>query len=170
MDEHNVKSSVEIAQPPEIRVKVEPESISDGSSSADFRPGAESAFWSQLLSDIGDHFDPHLRRVSRVAICGPNRLELGFNKSYLFAKSYCEQPQVRGQLEQAVSRLAGCPVQVTFIVIDDGAADEAASMPTSVRRMDLSTDGDPFVEKVLELFGGKVVKKVVLDHIGTDKE
>ncbi len=169
-DEHNVKVSAEVAQPREFLAKISPESISDGSSSAYFHPETESAFWSQLLSDVGDHFDPHLRRVSRVAICGPNRLELGFTRSYLFAKSYCEQPQVRGQLEQAVSRLAGRPVQVAFAVIDDGAADEAAPMPTSARRMDLSTDGDPFVEKVLELFGGKVVKKVILDHIRPEKD
>ena len=141
-------------------------------SSTDFRPGTESAFWPQVLADIGDDVEVHLRKVGRAAICGPNRLEIAFPKSYLFGKTLCEKPEVRGRLEEVVSRLAGKPVQVAFTVTDDDPPTEPATPRIAVpnRRMDLSTNGDPYVEKAIELFNAKIMKKeaVTRTSAGTD--
>ncbi len=141
-------------------------------SSADFRPGEESGFWSQVLSDIGDDFGIHFRKVVRVAICGPNRLELVFPKSYLFSKSFCEKIEVRGRLEEIVGRLAGKPVQVTFTVTDDGPPAESATPRTATpnRRMDLSTNGDPYVDKAIELFNAKIMKKEAVTRVNAGSD
>ena len=109
--------------------------------------------------------------MARTAISGPNRLELGFPKSYLFAKSYCEKVEVRGRLEEVVFRLAGKPVQVVFAVIDDAPSGEPTTRTAApVRRLDLSTNGDPYVEKAIELFNAKIMKKeaVTRSPTGTD--
>ena len=132
-------------------------------SSSDFQPGSESAFWAQVLSEIGDDVGSALRKAGRVAIRGPNRLEVEFPKSYLFAKSLAEQPEARQKLDSVVAKLAGRPVQVVFSVSDEPVSNgESAPVPKPVRRMDTSTNGDPYVEKAIELFNAKIMKKEAL--------
>lgn len=129
-------------------------------SSGDFQPGSESVFWTQVLSEVGDDVGNTLRKAGRVAIRGPNRLEVEFPKSYLFAKSLAEQPEARQKLDSVVARLAGRPVQVVFGFSDDPAQNgDSVQVPKPTRRMDTSTDGDPYVEKAIELFNAKVMKK-----------
>ena len=129
-------------------------------SSGEFQPGSESAFWAQVLSEIGDDVGNALRKASRLAIRGPNRLEVEFPKSYLFAKSLAEQPEARQRLDSVVARLAGRPVQVVFGVSDEPSPNgESVQVPKGARRLDTSTDGDPYVEKAIELFNAKVMKK-----------
>lgn len=130
------------------------------SSSQDFRPGEESRFWPQVLSEVGDDVGSALRKASRVAICGPNLLEVEFPKSYLFAKSLAEKSEARQRLDSAVARLAGRPVQVVLRVSEESVS--SAESPVSAkptRRMDTSLHGDPYVEKAIELFNAKVLKK-----------
>ncbi|HLQ46376.1 MAG TPA: hypothetical protein VK137_16655, partial [Planctomycetaceae bacterium] len=70
-----------------------------------------------------------------------------------------------------VARLAGSPVQVTFTETEDSPPAEPANRTSaSNRRMDLSTNGDPYVDKVIELFSAKVMKKeaVTQTNIVTD--
>ena len=129
-------------------------------SSGDFQPGSESAFWAQVLSEVGDDVGNALRKASRLAIRGPNRLEVEFPKSYLFAKSLAEQSDARQRLDSVVARLAGRPVQVVFGISDEPAQNgESVQAPKPNRRMDTSTDGDPYVERAIELFNAKVMKK-----------
>ena len=140
-------------------------------SSFEFRSGAETAFWAQVLTDLGDDVGKHFRKVARTAISGPNRLELVFPKSYLFAKQVCEKVEVRSRLEEVVFRLAGKPVQIVFSVTDDTQTDEpiAKSAPPT-RRLDLSTNGDPYVDKAIEIFNAKIMKKDAVNRTvtGTD--
>ena len=132
-------------------------------SSGDFQPGSESVFWTQVLSEVGDDVGNALRKASRIAIRGPNLLEVEFPKSYLFAKSLAEQPDARQKLDSVVARLAGRPVQVVFGFSDEPAQNGVpVQIPKPTRRMDTSTDGDPYVEKAIELFNAKVMKKECL--------
>ena len=140
-------------------------------SSFDFRPGVEIAFWAQVIADLGDDIGKNFRKVVRTAISGPNRLELVFPKSYLFAKQFCEKVEVRGRLEEVVFRLAGRPVQVVFSVTDDTPPDEPTTRTAApARRLDLTTNGDPYVDKAIELFNAKVMKKEAVNRSssGTD--
>lgn len=130
------------------------------SSSTEFQPGSESAFWTQVLSEVGDDVGSDLRRASHVAICGPNLLEVEFPKSYFIPKSRVERPEARQRIDSVVARLAGRPVQVVFSVADEPATnEESVQVPKPARRMDTSTNGDPYVEKAIELFNAKVMKK-----------
>ena len=132
-------------------------------SSGDFQPGSESIFWAQVLSEVGDDVGNNLRKASRTAIRGPNRLEVEFPKSYLFVKSLVEKPEARQKLDSVVTRLAGRPVQVVFTISDEPASNgEPAPAPKPVRRMETSTNGDPYVEKAIELFNAKIMKKEYL--------
>ncbi len=132
-------------------------------SSGDFQPGSESNFWAQVLSEVGDDVGNNLRKASRTAIRGPNRLEVEFPKSYLFAKSLVEKPEARQKLDSVVARLAGRSVQVVFTISDEPVSNgESAPAPKPVRRMETSTNGDPYVEKAIELFNAKVMKKEYL--------
>ncbi len=140
-------------------------------SSLDFRPGAETAFWAQVIAELGDDIGKNFRKVVRTAISGPNRLELVFPKSYLFAKQFCEKVEVRGRLEEVVFRLAGKPVQVAFSVTDDIPPDAPTTRTAApTRRLDLSTNGDPYVDKAIELFNAKIMKKEAVNRAvtGTD--
>jgi DNA polymerase-3 subunit gamma/tau len=129
-------------------------------SSGNFQPGLESTFWAQVLSEVGDGVSNALRKASRVAIRGPNLLEVEFPKSYLFAKSLAEQSEARQKLDSVVARLASRPVQVIFRISDEPASNgESVQAAKSTRRIDTSTDGDPYVEKAIELFNAKVMKK-----------
>ena len=129
-------------------------------SSGDFQPGSESSFWAQVLSEVGDDVGNALRKAGRLAIRGPNRLEVEFPKSYLFAKSLAEQPEARQKLDSVASKLAGRPVQVVFSVSDEPVSNgDSVQAPKPVRRMDTSTNGDPYVEKAIELFNAKIMKK-----------
>ena len=132
-------------------------------SSGDFQAGSESAFWAQVLSEIGDDVGNALRKASSVAIRGPNLLEIEFPKSYLFAKSLAEKLDARQRLDSVVARLAGRPVQVVFGVSEEPVPiGESVQVPKPTRRMDTSTNGDPYVEKAIELFNAKVMKKECL--------
>ena len=132
-------------------------------SSGDFQPGSESIFWAQVLSEVDDDVGNNLRKASRTAIRGPNRLDVEFPKSYLFVKSLVEKPEARQKLDSVVARLAGRPVQVVFTISDEPVSNgEPAPAPKPVRRMETSTNGDPYVEKAIELFNAKIMKKEYL--------
>ncbi|MFM9962307.1 MAG: DNA polymerase III subunit gamma/tau [Planctomycetaceae bacterium] len=153
-------TGLEPAQPQSPAASALPVSVQTTPSRGDFQAGSESVFWAQVLSEVGDDVGTALRQAGRVAIRGPNRLEVEFPKSYLFAKSLAEKPEARQKLDSVVARLAGRPVQVVFGVSDEPAQNgESAPAPKATRRMDTSTDGDPYVEKAIELFNAKVMKK-----------
>ncbi len=158
---HPPDQSVAEAVPPSVfsQSSAVPESVSSPSS-GDFLAGSESVFWAQVLSEVGDDVGNALRKAGRVAIRGPNRLEVEFPKSYLFAKSLAEQSEARQRLDSVVARLAGRPVQVVFGISDEPApTGDSVQAPKPNRRMDTSTDGDPYVERAIELFNAKVMKK-----------
>ena len=157
IDEQIVPTPAESEPAPDVSNAV------SAQSSSDFQPGSESSFWAQVLSEVGDDVGNALRKAGRLAIRGPNRLEVEFPKSYLFAKSLAEQPEARQKLDSVVAKLAGRPVQVVFSVSDEPVSNgDSVQAPKPVRRMDTSTNGDPYVEKAIELFNAKIMKKEAL--------
>jgi DNA polymerase-3 subunit gamma/tau len=130
------------------------------SSSSDFQPGSESLFWTQVLSEVGDDVGNALRKASRVAICGPNELEVEFPKSYLFAKSLVEQPEAWFRLKNVVAKWAGRPVEIRLRVADgQEGPDISRTSPKPVRRLEPLTVDDPYVKQAIEVFNAKVVQK-----------
>ncbi|HID23935.1 MAG TPA: hypothetical protein EYP14_16260 [Planctomycetaceae bacterium] len=102
----------------------------------------------------------HAKCVQRVAISGPNKLELAFPRSYHFSKQYCERPEVRRQLEAIVSGLAGRSIQLELTIIDDSgpSAVEAILNDAVARRSALEAPEDPYVQAAMALFKAKLLR------------
>ena len=118
--------------------------------------------WSQLIQRVPDALSYQLRNAARVAISGPNVLEVHFPESYLFCMTYCQRPESLGQLAKASEAVAGR--QFTFNFYADVPAAGGVSGPTSpaARREDgrlrpKVVDNEPFVQTAVAIFGGTVV-------------
>ena len=101
------------------------------------------------------------RKAERVAISGPNRLVVSFRKAYTQALQYCERPEKRLKIEQTLSRLAGRPVRVEFVLLpDSGGNQEPGSKPPAPltrRQQEQKALRNPLVRTALELFDGEVM-------------
>ncbi|NOX54899.1 MAG: hypothetical protein GXP27_10785, partial [Planctomycetes bacterium] len=126
----------------------------------EFSQGHERVLWAQVLEKIEDMIKYHVKCVQRVAISGPNKLELAFPRSYHFSKQYCERPEVRRQLEAVISGLAGRSIQLELAIIDDSgpSAAEAILNDAAARRSTLETPEDPYVQEAMALFKAKLVR------------
>ena len=170
------KPAAKIQKPPEanatppVEKKNEPIAHKDEPKSAEnrsviagrvsFSPGHEDELWSQMLSEINDMLSDHIKKVSEVAISGPNRLDLTFPKSYDFNKQYCERAEVRTRLEAVASELAGQPVSIGLLVKEGERDDLAVEAKPDVqqRKRPLEAGDDEFVASAQNIFGGTVVK------------
>lgn len=101
------------------------------------------------------------RKGERVAISGPNRLVVSFRKAYTQALQYCERPEKRLKIEQTLSRLAGRPMRVEFVLLPDSGGDEEAASkppaPVNRRQRELEALRNPLVRTAIELFDGEVL-------------
>ncbi len=129
----------------------------------ELRPGSERQFWSQVLSQIDDMLRDHAAGAERIAISGPNQLDVAFPASYDFSRNYCERPEFKGRLERLATELAGAPVRLRF---HTGSSESPAPAvrPPADRREDLlsgrhpvSTD-DELVQHAMSIFEATVVR------------
>ncbi|WP_437185487.1 DNA polymerase III subunit gamma/tau [Planctomicrobium sp. SH668] len=127
----------------------------------EFREGQEARFWEALLNAVPEKLADNLRNSCRRAIFGPNRLEIYFPKSYLFSKSYCENPDSFKKLVASVDELAGQAIDCR-LQIDPNAESNVKAPPKPVkahtieRRRPSVLDGDHYVQMVAAVFGGEV--------------
>lgn len=150
-----------IACPAEIADRpsgAEPEPQSSGSV---FELTEESLepFWKEVVASLPDVIAGHVRNASRVAISGPNGLEILFPARYSFSRTYCQRPETLSRLEGTVARLAGR--RLTCSIIADGAALEPspALSPAISRGVSLeSMRKNAFVQQVTSIFGGTLVE------------
>ena len=127
----------------------------------EFEAGCEERLWAQIQSEINDMLLPHIKPIDKVAISGPNRLELSFPRSYHFNKQYCERVEVLGQLEEIATRITGKSIRITFSVhqseTDQQQVDSANEKPKKNERV-LEAGDDQFVQHALSLFDAQIVK------------
>lgn len=123
--------------------------------------GCEAAILAELLDSLKDMSKNYVKHVSSVAISGPNKLVFTFPKSYHSSKQYLERSEQVARLEQVLGKIVGKPVRVSF-VIDESAqevhiSDSSATPvePAASKRTDPGKD--PFVRKVISVFGATVV-------------
>ncbi|MFO1093932.1 MAG: hypothetical protein U0992_11560 [Planctomycetaceae bacterium] len=115
--------------------------------------------WKEVVATLPEAIAGHLRNASRVAISGPNGLEILFPVRYSFSRSYCQRPETVSKLQSAVQQVAGRPL--TCAIGNDGAAVEPApeaQTPKPKRGASLdSMRRNAFVQQVSSIFGGTVV-------------
>jgi len=123
--------------------------------------GSEKTLLSQLVDNTDDAIRTHLRMAS-LAISGPKQVDLLFPAGYHFPKQYCERPEVRSRIEQALSGLVGEPVQVRMRIDESppaasvGQPREPARHRTEQPERLKDAENDPFVRDAMEVFGGSV--------------
>jgi DNA polymerase-3 subunit gamma/tau len=124
----------------------------------DLLPATIDAFWAQLLVQAQDTIASHLKNATRIAILGPNALELVFPKSYSFSKNYCERPDTLRKIQALAQELAGRSVEfrLSFDESDVAAETSRVTAPPVRRTLD-SVSKDPFVQQVMSIFGGTLV-------------
>lgn len=117
------------------------------------------AFWNKVLETVSDSIAQHLRNAGRVAISGPNGLEIVFPARYSFSRAYCQRAESLRRLEAVAREIAGCEVRVDIRPDEEspGTAPDPEpriprpSAPDAVRN-------DPFVQQVIAIFGGSIVE------------
>ena len=124
--------------------------------------GSESDILSQVIDNMDVASKPHLLNAS-LAISGPNRVELLFSASYHLSRRACEQPEVKGRIEQILAAIAGQPVQLVVRTDDSAPAPkrELGPTPPTARPAEPAVNleqaaNDPFVQQAQEIFGGEV--------------
>lgn len=124
----------------------------------DDRQAAE--LWSQAIGNLGDMTEGFARKAESVAISGPNRLVISFRSAYTQALQYCQRPDKRLKIEQTLTRLAGRPIRVDFVLLSEPSQpQEAADSPAkgSRRQRELEVLRHPLVRTAMELFNAELL-------------
>jgi len=134
---------------------------------------AESAreIWDQTLADLGGvtadsasycaSVSPQASASSNAsaAISAPNTLVVSFPAKYTSHKSYCERPEQRARLEEALGAATGMPVKLEFRTLPDDSPSQAAGRPVvSPRQRMREASEHPMVRQAMELFDGEVIR------------
>jgi DNA polymerase-3 subunit gamma/tau len=139
-----------------------------------FRPAAAAAqtnggltslenaqrIWEAALATVENLTADNARAASEVAIRAPNQLAVVFGTKYNFSKSFCERPDRAGQLQDAVSAVAGYPIRLMFELAVDSASNGGPRRVVSARQRKAELEAEicrrPLVERAVQLFGATV--------------
>lgn len=118
--------------------------------------------WPKALAAMGDLTADYARMAASVAISGPNRLVARFGKEYSSAKEYCERPERKANLEQALGKFFGAPIELNFEVSAEvastGLAQRLQQAPGSSRQQrNLQAAQHALVRQAIELFDAEVI-------------
>jgi hypothetical protein len=112
-------------------------------------------------------------KAENVAISAPNRLAVRFRKAYTSAIQFCERPESRQKLEQALSRITGRNIRIDIVVLPDDGKSEAgtevapARRPTNRRQREQELQRHPLIRKATELFDTEII--TILDVTKTEE-
>jgi DNA polymerase III gamma/tau subunit len=112
--------------------------------------------WKQSLGLLGDMTADHGGRYERVAISGPNQLVVSFREAYTLDKERCERPERKARIEEALSRITGQVIRVSFETIPEAADKTPAPAAASRRQRMRQLETQPLVRRAIELFEAEV--------------
>jgi len=140
------------------------ESVSVPAPTFPLEPGFEMDILAQVISNLSDMTKSHAKNITHLAISGPNHVVFTIPRSYHLSKQYLERPDQLGRLEKLVTRIVGRSVRVV-LAVDESINAPSEAIPSApkagqsveggMRRLDL--EHDPFVQKVIAVFGAKVI-------------
>ncbi|WP_437192571.1 DNA polymerase III subunit gamma/tau [Planctomicrobium sp. SH527] len=156
------------AAPIETATIATPEYLSDMEDASEiphvpFDEAHLAEYWHAVVSQMSRVQVSKLKVSNRIAISGPNLVEIFFPKSYSFAKQYCEQPETLKRLNFVTTQVAGKQVDCK-LTIDPTAevqikAPERQENAIVVERLKPSAvEADQFVQLAVAVFGGQVLE------------
>ena len=98
-------------------------------------------------------------QADHVAISAPNRLVVFFRTRYNSCKAFCERPDRREKLEQALAAVTGEPIRLEFQLLEDPTERAAEKpQPVSTRQRIRQANSQPVVRQAIELFDAEVLR------------
>jgi DNA polymerase-3 subunit gamma/tau len=130
-----------------------------------FSEGNLQTIWQQVQLQAGFVIASDLRRVTNVAISGPNTLVLRFPSRYNLRSDQLLEPARHTAVEAILAKITGqpCQVQVEVIAIEDnGNANHpvpASASPSlhRTRRLRAEVMEYPLVQKAVDVLGAQIV-------------
>ena len=125
-------------------------------------PQSAASIWQQALTDLADMTADYAKKAESVANCGPNRLVARFGKAYIGAKEYCERPERKAKLQQALGKVVGAAVSLDFELVA-GSPDTPLAQglhqpaPTSRQQRFQQAAQNQLVRQAMELFDAEVL-------------
>jgi DNA polymerase-3 subunit gamma/tau len=135
-------------------------------------PQSAASIWQQALTELGDMTADYARKAESVANCGPNRLVARFGKAYSGPKEYCERPERKAKLQQALGRIVGSEVRLEFELIAGSPEQDLAHglhQPLATgRERNRQAAQHPLVRQAMELFDAEVLHVLQPAPAGSD--
>jgi hypothetical protein len=110
--------------------------------------------WKQAILAVSETVASSAAHAERITAAGRSAVVASFPSSHSFFRDVCERQENRQRIEQALAKVHGSPVRVSFEV-HAGAAESAQPMraPHASRRQQLAEVAErPFVRRAMELF------------------
>ena len=127
--------------------------------------GRETAVWQRVVGEISDILHDHITCVDRVAISGPNRLDLVFPAGYHFQKQFCERPEMLQRLQGLLRNVTGQVVHLRMLV--DETEPKKAVEATEEPESEVELGG--LVQEAQDVFGA-TVERVIPVPRGTGQQ
>ena len=100
------------------------------------------------------------RNYDRIAISAPNRLVVHFKNEYNLEA--CQRPDRKEQLERALEKQLGRPIQLDFELLPTSPAANKTKKPIVSSRLKMrEKESHPLVRQTMDLFDGEIIG---LDH------
>jgi DNA polymerase-3 subunit gamma/tau len=158
-------AAVETPMPPPVVTPVtpaaeaQPESVPVATVSPVENP---AEFLSQLVKQLPESMAERVRSATRIAIPGPNSLEIVFPGTASFAMNYCQRTETARKLQETVSQLAGRAFQVVCRLEVQSTNAGRPHTPSAAAAVDsrlrpAAVEKDTFVQSAVTIFGGTVV-------------
>jgi DNA polymerase-3 subunit gamma/tau len=121
-------------------------------------PDSVGRLWRLALDQLNDMTADYAATAESIAITGPNRLVVRFRQVYNASKTFCERPDRRLALEEAVSQVTGQSVRLEFELIREDRPHAAPPPPAESRQQQRQRAvRHPLVERAVELFEAEVL-------------
>lgn len=118
--------------------------------------------WGQLIKRVGVVVGGRLAKIAPTAVEEPNFLVFTLPAGYNWIADECESPEARAKIEHSLNDLLHRPVVVRFERSADGATEVSPAPSSSTRRRD-ELEGDPMIQKLVELFDARPIHLEVDD-------
>ena len=116
------------------------------------------ALWKQVIDRLtaaNELVADQAALFERLATSAPNSLVVSFAAKYNSCKSFCEQPEQRAKLENALAEMTGETVRLAFELVEtDSAETDSPPQGRSPTRREIQAEvvGRSFVRRAMELF------------------